>query len=185
MPRTPEQVYSELLVLRCQGGDRGAAGELYALWAPRLTRHAGRLLADPDKGAEAAQEAWVSIVGGIGSLADPARFPSWAYRIVTNRCADAIRRAGRERRAVERAGRESSVNQPTSPSDTQSDDLDRLRIAIRSLDDDHRVVVELFYLEGLGVAEIGRALGVPSGTVKSRLFNARRRLRDALEGDMS
>ncbi len=182
MPRTPEQIYSELLVLRRQGGDREAMGELYALYAPRLIRYASRLLGDPEQGAEAAQEAWLSIVAGIGSLADPARFPGWAYRLVSNRCADHIRRAQRDRRHLPRA----AASRPGADGPEARDDpdeVDDLRRAIRGLDDEHRVVVELFYLDALGVAEIGRALGVPAGTVKSRLFNARRRLRAALEGD--
>ncbi len=180
MPRTPEQVYTELLVLKRQGGDREAVGELYALWGAKLTRHAGRLLGDAEAGAEVAQEAWVSIVSGIGTLADPARFPSWAYRIVSHRCADHIRKAQRDRKHLGRVAANSKDDGAPAP---ESDEIDGLRAAIRGLDDEHRVVVELFYLDGLSVGEIGRALGVPAGTVKSRLFNARRRLRVALEGD--
>ena len=75
------------------------------------------------------------------------------------------------------------MNREAVPSDCgQAEVLDTLRAAVRALDADHRVVVQLFYLDTLGVREIGEALGVAPGTVKSRLFNARARLRRAMEG---
>ena len=101
MTRTPRDIETELLVIRAQGGDREAIRELFGLWNGRLAAHAGRLLgvhASLDA-SDAVQEAWVAIVRRIGRLSDPALFAPWAHRIVAHKCADASRRAGRERRA--------------------------------------------------------------------------------------
>ncbi len=130
--------------------------------------------------ADVAQEAWLAIVGGLRRLDDPCRFKSWSYRIVANKCADWIRREQRRRRTAEEAARE-----PLPPDEMdQEPDLDetgRLRVALRALPAERRALLSMFYLDGLSVAAIARALDIPAGTVKSRLFHARHHLRRTLE----
>ena len=70
---------------------------------------------------------------------------------------------------------------PEADPDSDGNDITALRQAIRKLPADHRVVLTLHYLDGLSVREIARALDIPSGTVKSRLHNARNILRETLE----
>lgn len=180
MDRTPDQIETELLVLRVQGGDRAALGLLFARWDRRLRVHAARLVG-PELAGEAAQEAWLGIVRGIGSLADPARFGAWAYRVTGNKAADLIRRARRQRRALrvlgERGGAE-PVNRDGGPSDWEGDAMGR---ALRGLPEPHRTVLVLHVVDGLSTAEIGEALGIPPGTVKSRLFHARAMVRAGME----
>ena len=60
-------------------------------------------------------------------------------------------------------------------------DVQKLRSALAQLPDDDRAILSLHYLDGMGVAEIARVLEVPEGTVKSRLFHARNRLKQTLE----
>ena len=136
-----------------------------------------------DLAAEAVQNAWVGIVRGVGSLADPARFGPWAYRLVSNKAADQVRRAQRDRRLARRVGELARpVDPPVNRGDPADDpEVSALRRAIRSLPDTHRTVLTLHYVDGLSTHEIGRALGIPSGTVKSRLFNARAMVRERME----
>jgi RNA polymerase sigma-70 factor (ECF subfamily) len=175
--RSREQVVDEMLVLAAQTG-RDEAFELLAKrWHPRLLRHASRLTGDADGAREAAQEAWLSIVRGLGRLHDPACFGAWALRITGRRCADWVGRRQRTRRRRSALAEESI--RPQEPSDREGAEL--VRDALRSLDPERRALLAMFYVEGLTVAEIARVLDVPAGTVKSRLYHARERLRAALE----
>jgi RNA polymerase sigma factor (sigma-70 family) len=86
-----DRVYEELLLVLVRSGDRDAAERLAARWQPRLIRTARRLLQDEEQAREAVQEAWAGIARGWGRMADPARFPAWAFSILHRRCADRIR----------------------------------------------------------------------------------------------
>lgn len=87
-----DDVYDELLVLRCQEGDQDALDELVARWQRRLFDHARRLTQQTDAAWDVVQEAWMAIVRGIGRLQDPASFRPWAYRIVTFKCTEGSER---------------------------------------------------------------------------------------------
>ena len=172
-----------MLVLRCQGGEAAALDALVVRWHPKLCRLARRLTGDFDGASDLVQDAWVAIVRGVRRLEDPARFRVWAYRIVTNKCADWIRRrrvrrdAAREMQAA--ANARSNDKRDATPED--AGDVDHLYAALRELPDDQRAILSLHYLEGLGIAEIAAVFDLPTGTVKSRLHNARARMRTILQ----
>lgn len=167
----------ELLVLQAQGGDPAAFGQLVEACHPALLRHAGRHLGDPELARDAAQDAWHAIVRSLRQLDDPARFVAWALAITARRAIDLGRRRGRQ---VDGAAAESLQDVAAPAAADAADHDDRLRRAVARLDFAHRVVVELHYREGLAVAEIAAVVGVPAGTVKTRLFHARKRLRAEL-----
>lgn len=182
MSRTQEDIQDELLVLQSQDGDGEALKTLIARWQPRLVRLAWRLTAEREAARDVVQDSWLAIVRGLRRLDDPARFRSWACRIVSNKCADWTRR-----RVVQRAVTEELQNEAETayenPSNLESSlsEVDLLRTALRKLPDEQRVILSLHYLDGMGVAEISRVLSVPHGTVKSRLHHARNRLKQTLE----
>lgn len=167
------RVYDELLVTLVQAGDRRASGHLAARWQPRFMRTARRLLRDPDQAFDAVQEAWIGIFRGIASLNDAARFPAWAFGILHRKCTDRIRR--------EQKGRMVGV-QPDTPFGSGEDHAAIMQ-ALDALSHDHRAAAVLFFSEGLTLAEIAIATGVPLGTAKSRIFHARRQLKAALSGE--
>jgi RNA polymerase sigma-70 factor (ECF subfamily) len=183
--RRPEAILDELLVLRCRAGDRWAAERLAERWHPRLLRHAWRLTGQEDAAADAVQEAWLAIVRGLARLDDPARFRAWAYRITGNKCRDWIRRQSRTRRVRERLAHEPRLEavdpEPVSAPPERAEQ--RLARAIEDLPAQRRALLAMFYSQGLSVGEISGALGIAAGTVKSRLFHARRALRRTLEVD--
>lgn len=170
--QTADALRDEWLVVRVQSGDRDAGAELAASWHPRLLRTARRYLGE-NAGVEASvQESWLAILRGIGGLRDPARFAPWAFGILRRKCADRVRRTQRDR------GRNAELEDLPSP--PQQEDAAALRSAFAMLPPDQRFAAQLFYVEGMTLAEIAEAQGVPRGTAKSRLFHARRKLKAAL-----
>lgn len=166
------------LVQRAQAGDRDAYEQLARASARRLFLIASRVLRDTDAAEDVVQQTLVAMWRELGGLRDPDRFEAWTYRIVLRACHAESRR--RRRAGV----------QIVDLSDTlrSSDDAigrvathDALDRAFDALSQDHRVVVVLHHLMGLPLGEIAEILGVPYGTVGSRLHHALRAMRVAIE----
>lgn len=177
MARSPEDIRDELLVLRCQDGDAQAMEELVARWQRRLWRHAWHLTGKEDAAWDVVQEVWMAIVRGIRRLEDPARFRPWAYRLVTNKGADWVRRQQRLRKLADDAAR--AVEPAAEPS--SGDAGAGLRRAFGRLPTDCRAILSLRYFQDISLGDIARILELPEGTVKSRLHHARNQLKSALE----
>ncbi len=175
--RTRDDILDELLVLKTQGGDVAALNVLAKRWHPKLLRQAVRLTGEADGGADVAQEAWLAIVRSLRRLQDPGRFRAWAYRIVSRKATDWIRTRVRRRRLDEQVALEADDAQAEPP----GDEVDRVRQSLAGLPADRRALLAMYYVEGMTVGEISEALSIPRGTVKSRLFHARNRLRATLE----
>ena len=155
---------------------------LIARWQPRLGRLAWRLTGEREAARDIVQDAWLTIVRRINRLDDPARFRSWAYRIVSNRCVDWTRRRVVQRKAtIELQSTASSAFDESTITPDAVDELARMRDALRELPDNQRAILSLHYLDEMSVAQIAQVLGLPEGTVKSRLFHARNRLKQAME----
>ncbi len=170
-----DRVYDELLVTLVRSGDARAGERLAARWHPRFLRTARRLLGDEDLAQEAAQETWAGVCRGWPRLSDPAMFPAWAFGILHRKCADALRRTVRDRAR--------KATPPDGPSATPPDAPQRhaLRRAFAALPQSRRAAAALYFGEGLTLAEVAVALGIPVGTAKSRIFQARRELKAQLE----
>ena len=176
-----ERALDAFLVASARVGDRKAFALLIGRWNGKLLAHAWRLLGDAEGARDAVQDAWAEIVRGLPRLSDTGAFPAWAFRIVSRRCARLIGRVRQDRRLRQAIEREPAPD----PCDACGDRIEarRIRRAIADLPAEQRAAIALFHLEELSVAEVAVALDVPVGTVKTRLMNARRKLRAALEGD--
>ena len=175
-----ERINDELLVIRAQEGIAEAFSELVEHWQDRLWRFAWRLTDDEQAAWDVLQEAWIVISRRIGQLGDPAAFPAWAYRITSNKSRDWIRRRQRMRRADEAYGeRRCESENGENPTERHAD----LREALASLSGRDRAILSFRYEDDFSTAEIAEILKTPSGTVKSRLYHARQRLRRFLEED--
>jgi RNA polymerase sigma-70 factor (ECF subfamily) len=185
MQRSPDDIQDELLVLRCQSGEPAALDALVTRWQPRLWPLAVRLTGDRDAARDLAQDAWLAIVRGLRRLDDPAGFRAWAYRIVTNKCVDWLRRRAvrRDAAAELRGVANAEIDDHRPPVLDGADEVARMRAALRQLPSDQRTILSLHYLDGLSVLEIAAVLDVPAGTVKSRLHKARGQLRTTLQGN--
>lgn len=181
MDEQPGRALDEYLVSLSQAGSIEALDGLARRWTPRLLRYASRMLGGSGDSAEAArdvvQDTWIGAIRGLRGLRDPARFPAWIYGIATRKCADAIRANTRRRRFDTRAAADGGGREMASPTPEQEIDL---AAATRGLPPIHRAAVHLFYREDLSVEEIASVLGVPVGTVKSRLHHAREALKRQL-----
>ena len=176
-----DRLNDELLVLRCQEGDAEAFELLVNRWQQRLWRHAWRLTGDESAAWDAVQEAWIGVSRGIARLADAAAFRGWIYQIVSFKCRDSIRSKRKLRETLEKysewiKGQHEDIAIPDEPHSTLKESLDQLP-------GPDRAVLSLRYEENFDTAEIAGILDVPEGTVKSRLFYARKRLRKYLEHD--
>ena len=170
----------EFLVAEARTGNRTAMRQLVKRWHPKLTAHANRLTGDHEMAQDAVQSGWGEIMRGLAGLRETRAFPAWAFRIVSRTCQREIGKMVQQRdlkSAIEREPHETSA-EPQEPSE-----LGRLRDAIRQLPPGERAAIALYHWEELRVAEVAVALAVPVGTVKTRLMNARRKLRAILEGE--
>jgi RNA polymerase sigma-70 factor (ECF subfamily) len=180
--RDRDAVLDELLILRCQAGDVHALEALAMRWHPRMRLWAARVTRDPHAAEDVAQDAWIGIAQGLGRLRDPARFRSWAHRIVRNKARDWIRREQARRRSVKAwtitaAQRESAgLTEPPG-----ARELARITEALERLPIAQRAILRWFYIDERSVREIAEAVSIPEGTVKSRLYHAREALRRSLE----
>lgn len=181
MRRSADQTLDELPVLSCRGGNKEAFAMLCGRWHKKLLARAGHLLGRilRDRCDEVCQEAWLAIARGLDGLSEPEHFRAWAYSIVTRRVADVRRSLGRDERATG-GWREESLNQTAAAPDSDSGQ-ESLRLALNALSSEDHALLRLFYLDELSVVETAEALDIPVGTVKSRLFYARQRLRRALQ----
>jgi RNA polymerase sigma-70 factor (ECF subfamily) len=184
--RSPDEVLDDWLVLAAQGGEADAFEALARRWHRRLIAHAYRRTAHPEGATEATQDAWLAIIRGLPRLHDPSRFPAWAYRIVDHKAVDWLRRRRRRRALDDRLQAHPEVFDPDprarSPEPEDSPDpVARLRSALNDLPGDQRLLLALSYTDGRSVREIAGMLGIPEGTVKSRLFHARQHLKRRME----
>jgi RNA polymerase sigma-70 factor (ECF subfamily) len=143
-------------------------------------RLAGVILGDPFEAQDATHDAVVTAWKQYRSLRDPDRFEAWFSRILVNTCRDRLRRRGRRpsvqlEQAPELRGVADLIG--------QTEDRLILGRAFETLNPDHRVVIALRFYADLSVDQIAAQLGVPAGTVKSRLHLATRRLHAALGGE--
>ncbi len=177
------RIFDEYLVASARAGDRAALARLVSNWQPKLLAHAYRLTGDPEQARDVAQDGWADIIKGLPRLKDTKVFPAWAYRIVTRRAADNIRRNMRKRRTeAAYAAEPARVDLSHSKMEVGADKTPLGR-AIAALPPPQRAAIALFYIEDFTVAEISVALEVPAGTIKTRLMHARTKLRATLEGD--
>lgn len=158
-----------------QSGDRRALDRLLRDHQDALLRHARIILRDEEAALDAVQASLMLIARRLDSLRDPRWFRPWAYRITTREAVRLAKRRGRERRLFEEEAEEGA--EPPVEEDEAAELLRACSELIDRLPGASRLVVGLHYREGLTLMEIGEALEVPVGTVKSRLAYGLARLR--------
>jgi RNA polymerase sigma factor (sigma-70 family) len=169
-----EALIDELLVIRCQLGERAAFDQLIERWHGPLWRYLRRVVGDPDAAAETLQDTWLRVLRALPDLREPGRLRPWLFTIARRTSMDRLRRKYAEPASmplddVDVAGPDESL-EPALELETMHHELERMPIV-------EREVLVLFYLEELTIEQLAEVLAVPVGTVKSRLFRARRMLR--------
>lgn len=166
-------------VLLAQRGDRRAFEWLLREQYDRLYAIARRIVSDSHDAEDATQEAVVRAWRQVPKLRDAQRFEAWITRLLVNACYDILRQRGRRIQVPLDAVRDAN------PTDHAVDhaERDRLELAFRRLTPQHRAVLVLHFYSDLTAERIAEVVGVPVGTVNSRLHYAVRALRAALEAD--
>lgn len=161
--------------------DQGAFAELVEHYDTRLRALAFHLLGDPYETDDALQDAYVKVYRGLPGFAGASALSTWLTRITYTTCIDHLRRRGR---LVPTPDLDPDPPLPDAPD--PADDLssrETVRRALRRLPPEQRAVVVLVGIQGLDYRRAAEILGVPSGTVASRLASARRSLRNTLRDD--
>lgn len=179
MERT-NQVFEELLVLNARNGDTHAINLLVKRWNGRIRNQVYRHTQNAEVSGDISQEVWIAIFKSINNLQDVRKFGVWALSIASRKAIDWIRRnqVDRNREGI----REMVATEMAEDSgDDQEMLIRRLRQALKSLPEDQRVILSLYYLEELAVPDIATILSIPAGTVKSRLYYARENLKQIIK----
>lgn len=172
----------ELLAIRCQLGEREAFDALIARWHEPMWRYLRRLTNSDDAASDLTQETWLRVLRGIVSLREPAHLRAWLFGIARRVAMDRMRR-----QYTQSVDHEAVLEElPGSDEDMDLEaDLTALETGLDGLPWRERETLALFYLRELSVDQIATLLTVPPGTVKSRLFRARKLLRRQLTGAQS
>jgi RNA polymerase sigma-70 factor (ECF subfamily) len=169
----------EWLVVRCQLGDRPAFDELIDRWNGPVWKYVRRVTGEDDAAQEIMQDLWLRVLRGIHRLRDGSTLRPWLFGIARNVLMDRLRRKYA-------APAVSDVDVESLADDNNStlleEDLAAMERELSRLPVIEREVLTLFYLRELSIPDVAAVLDVPAGTVKSRLFRARRLLRQELEG---
>ena len=169
-----------VLVERAMAGDHEAFSECARLTIRTLYATARLILRDSEKAEDATQEALVAAWRDLSSLRDPDRFEAWLRQLLVRACYRELRRDGQIRRLVARV---EPFGGSVPDAGSVLADRDQLERGFRHLPPDQRALIVLHHALGLPLAETADALGIPVGTVKSRLHRAMSTLRAALDAD--
>jgi RNA polymerase sigma factor (sigma-70 family) len=173
------------LVERVRGGETRHFEELVARYQDQVYALALRFLRSPGDAEDLAQEAFLRAFRGLEGFKGEARFSTWLYRVTWNLCADWLRRHRRPGREGG-TGLEEAAELADGRSDLEggllaSEEKRAVRRSVDELDEKYRAVVVLLYYQKLSYEEIAAVLGLPLKTVETRLYRARRLLRESLE----
>jgi RNA polymerase sigma-70 factor (ECF subfamily) len=162
-------------IQRCIAGERTAYRHLVEGYQREAIGHATAILGNRDDALDAVQDAFVDAFRRLDSFDITKRFYPWFYVILRNRC---FKLAGKRRRQTTDRLEETVIIEPTDDDPTGGIELEQ---ALLQLSMEDREILTLKYLDGLSYAKLAEHFQIPTGTVMSRLYSARRRLRELLQ----
>lgn len=191
----PVEASDDIAVARAREGDHLAFQLLVERYQGRAFRLAARVLRDEDRARDVVQEAFLKVYAGLRRFEGRSSFYTWLYRVTLNLCLDLQRRQKRGRevewsdeRMQDLPSDDGGVDAWTGAAQDEAPDVQleradlrrRMAAAIDALPGAARATLVLREVEGLSYAEIAESLGIPKGTVMSRLHYARRRVQELL-----
>jgi RNA polymerase sigma-70 factor (ECF subfamily) len=159
------------LILAARGGDLDAFETLVRTHTPVVYAHALRFFGDSHAAEDVVQEVWIKVYRSLDSFDGRSRFSTWLYRVTRNACLDLVR-----------DGKRTPIPVDVLDPPPEGDFADTVALAasvergMRALPTEDRDALSAVSIFGLTYAEASDALGVPVGTIKSRVFRARRAL---------
>ena len=174
-----QRLIDSKLVVKYQSGDAKALPLLVERWHKTFCQKAYWIIKDSDVAKDIAQDSWSSIIDKINHLKNPESFGGWALRIVYIKSIDWLNSSSRQRSKLEAYKQEQDIVDIEKTDTNSLNEL--LLISLKNLPEHQRVVIKLFYIEEHSLKEIGDILDISIGTVKSRLFHAREKLKQKLK----
>jgi RNA polymerase sigma-70 factor, ECF subfamily len=173
----------EELVSRYLAGDGAAFAALVHRHQRRVYNLAYRMLGREEDAKDATQDAFLNALRKLSSFRGQAAFTTWMHRVTVNTCYDILRRRKREP-LVDEEPRETATRASGDPAGSVADAVDVQR-ALAQVPEEFRAVLVLHDVHDLGYEDVAEILGIPVGTVKSRLHRGRIALARLLPGERS
>lgn len=168
------------IVLSCQVGDEHAFRELYEAFGEKTFTFL-KSLVEPEVAKDLNQEVWLKVYRQISTLYDANRFKAWLFQIARNKALDYFKSSKRLREFYEMLKVESHPTTEINFAEVDIESSDLLKISLEGLPPKQREVIVLNFFEGMDYSEIAFIVNCSIGTVKSRLFNAKMKIKEMLE----
>lgn len=178
------EVSEKKIIEKVLGGDANAFEELVLRYEKTVYNLALRMVGDRDDDFDMTQEAFIKAYGSLSSFRGDSKFSVWIYRITTNVCLDFLRSKSRKQQVsltVSDDDEDAQLDIPDPKADPEQQLIKKISMqsveeGLKTLPDKQRQILVMRELGGMSYAEIGKALSIEEGTVKSRIFRARKRL---------
>lgn len=178
------EVSEKKIIEKVLGGDANAFEELVLKYEKTVYNLALRMVGDRDDAFDMTQEAFIKAYGSLSSFRGDSKFSVWIYRITTNVCLDFLRSKSRKQQVsltVSYDDEDAQLDIPDPKAAPEQQLMQKMSMqsveeGLKTLPDKQRQILVMRELGGMSYAEIGAALSLEEGTVKSRIFRARKRL---------
>ena len=179
------EVSEKKIIEKVLGGDANAFEELVLRYEKTVYNLALRMVGDRDDAFDMTQEAFIKAYGSLSSFRGDSKFSVWIYRIATNVCLDFLRSKSRKQQVSltvsDDDDEDAQLDIPDPKADPEQQLIKKISMqsveeGLKTLPDKQRQILVMRELGGMSYAEIGAALSLEEGTVKSRIFRARKRL---------
>lgn len=179
------EVSEKKIIEKVLGGDANAFEELVLKYEKTVYNLALRMVGDRDDAFDMTQEAFIKAYGSLSSFRGDSKFSVWIYRIATNVCLDFLRSKSRKQQVSLTVSNDDDEDAQLDIPDPKADpeqqlikkiSMQSVEEGLKTLPDKQRQILVMRELGGMSYAEIGKALSLEEGTVKSRIFRARKRL---------
>ncbi len=172
-----DQLIEQVLVLRCQIGDKDAFAELIERYQAPLRYFISRLSANPETAEDIFQDTWLTVIRRIHTLKKIDAFSTWLYRIARNKVYQQFRR----KKKLSELNENIAVPNNTENDVFSSEDAAKVHRCLKELLPEYREVLMLRFLEQMSYEQISQVINCKLGTVKSRIHYAKLALKKELE----
>jgi RNA polymerase sigma-70 factor (ECF subfamily) len=175
--KSSDQLIEQILVLRCQIGDKNALAELIGRYKAPLRYFINRLSANPEMAEDIFQDTWLTVIRRIHTLKKLDAFSIWLYRIARNKVYQQLRR----KKMLSKLDENITVPNNTEDDDFSPENAAKIHKCLKELQPEHKEVLMLRFLEQMSYKQISEVLNCSLGTVKSRIHYAKLALKKEME----
>ena len=176
-----QKLTDDFLVKEYKSGETKVLSILVKRWHIAFCKKAYWVTKDKDAAKDIAQDSWITIINKINTLENTKYFKSWALKIVYIKAIDYVKQKSKTQNDLKSVIVENT--EETNKDDNRTLIKQELLKAIRQLPKEKQDVIKLFYVETYSLKEISAILNIAEGTVKSRLFKAREKLKTILKNN--